>query len=144
MQWEVAQEIDLEGYEIQFSINGIDFEVLGFVSAQALHRYQFISPALNLSQKYYRLKMLDLDGSFTFSPIRSLAATENQFRLASTLIVDVLEFTEPLVYPSRIANQHGHIIRLLGLNTMAQDVQDLASGIYFLQSKYQTLKFVKL
>jgi hypothetical protein len=77
IQWQVATEINTEGYAIERSTDGGQtFERIGFVKARGTTNkqtnYSFIDPNPVIGSNYYRLKMLDRDGKTDFSPIRSI------------------------------------------------------------------------
>jgi hypothetical protein len=72
--WEIV-EYDNSHYIIQKSTDAINFTDYGFEPAVGLYGsqliYNFVVPNPNVGTTYYyRLKMLDPNGSFTYSPIR--------------------------------------------------------------------------
>jgi hypothetical protein len=72
LNWTVSQEITVSAYEIQKSADGIHFTVLGTTAAvgnsTTVLRYHFTDRQF-VSRSFYRLKMIDVDGRYTFSPI---------------------------------------------------------------------------
>ncbi|MCR9252321.1 MAG: T9SS type A sorting domain-containing protein [bacterium] len=72
LQWITASEIDNDGFEIQKSSNGTDFEVIGFVNGAGnsteITSYKFIDTNF-INEAFYRLKQIDFDGDWEFSPI---------------------------------------------------------------------------
>jgi hypothetical protein len=89
LKWATASELRNDHFEVESSVDGVSFRPLGRVagagtSSQA-HSYQFVDP--NLARYaaplvYYRLRQVDLDGTSTFSPVRTVAVP-----LASGLLV---------------------------------------------------------
>lgn len=78
LQWTSAHEVDFEGYEVQRSLDGKVFEKIGWVAAQGIsgattleYTFKDKAPLFN-KPVYYRLRMLDLDGTAAFSPLRSI------------------------------------------------------------------------
>jgi len=77
LTWKTASEHQTSHFELQRSENGFDFEVLATVGAagnstQLLNYEQFdTDPFREIT--YYRLKMVDMDGSFYYSTVLSLA-----------------------------------------------------------------------
>ena len=75
LDWQTAAEKELERYEIERSISQADhFETLSKLPAKndpngAAYDYVDQNPPVN-TDLYYRLKMIDTDGSFKYSPIR--------------------------------------------------------------------------
>ena len=84
LQWITADEKDFARFDIQRSEDAKNFETIGNVSGQdlaaetgtsqseqALHAYTFTDNHPGVSN-YYRLKMIDLDGTFKYSRIISI------------------------------------------------------------------------
>ena len=76
LTWNVATQINTEGYQIERSTDGGQtFERIGFVKVKIASgkttAYAFTDDKPIVGTNYYRLKMLDTDGKFDFSPIRS-------------------------------------------------------------------------
>ena len=85
LKWLVASQENVNYYEIQRSLNGVDFSIRGKENASlnAIENYSFIDTVLisNVHAIYYRLRMVDMDGTFSFSPVRSINYSENQNNL---------------------------------------------------------------
>lgn len=69
VQWDVADEIDVRGYEVQRSTNGMRFETIGFVPAHGKPVYSFTDAQPAGGAVYYRVKNVDIDGKYEFSSI---------------------------------------------------------------------------
>ncbi|MFN8268168.1 MAG: M14 family zinc carboxypeptidase [Chitinophagales bacterium] len=71
LKWATASERNTSHFEIQRTANGIDFETIGTVAAagnsNALKNYSFTDKKPFFGDNIYRLKMIDIDGSFTYS-----------------------------------------------------------------------------
>ncbi|MBK7338346.1 MAG: T9SS type A sorting domain-containing protein [Saprospirales bacterium] len=77
--WSTASEANNEGFDVERSANGRDWEPIAFVpgagSTSEIQTYQYTDPAYAIASAgaaliYYRLKQIDFDGSFDYSPIR--------------------------------------------------------------------------
>ncbi|MGB3077484.1 MAG: T9SS type A sorting domain-containing protein [Saprospiraceae bacterium] len=83
LDWTTTDEFNNRGFEIQRSIDGKDFEKIGWVDAISLqtsvNAYQFIDLFTKKGTNYYRLKQMDWDGHFDFSPIRSVIINDSNF-----------------------------------------------------------------
>jgi len=72
--WQTTQEEDVSHFEVEYSINGFDWELAGKVDAKygydLINEYRF-SFVPKLSSKYYflRIKQLDYSGGFDYSDI---------------------------------------------------------------------------
>lgn len=72
--WSTAQEINVSHFEIEKSGDGIHFSVIGEVDATGNNStnqqyYQFIDNNPQSGISYYRLKMVDKDGKYTYSKV---------------------------------------------------------------------------
>lgn len=118
--WETIDEVNTSHFEIERSVDARTWATIGEEPAAGFSnsslKYRFVdrysdsSPALNGSL-YYRLKMVDQDGTFEYSPIRSAALTD---RGAGAFKV----FPNPttgrihLVNDSHFADAKEHLIQL--------------------------------
>lgn len=79
LAWHTASEKNSARFEIERSTDGKRFAHLGNVAAQGsaskLTAYAYRDDALpaGISQLYYRLRQVDLDGSAAYSPVRTVA-----------------------------------------------------------------------
>ena len=71
LHWEVASAYDFSHYVLERSADGREFEVVTIVQGTFHHtpKTYTYSEALPQSTTYYRLKMVDVDGSFSYSEI---------------------------------------------------------------------------
>ncbi len=78
VNWETAAEFNTSHFVIQRSDDGRSFEDVGRVNAQGFgaDRYSFIASMKN-DLHYFRLKMVDIDGSFTYSEVRKVSVKES-------------------------------------------------------------------
>ena len=81
LQWQTSQEEDNKGFFVERSTDGRSFTELGFVPAVAfsgaINHYSFIDDQLSAhtAQWYYRLRQEDIDGTISYSPLRSVERT---------------------------------------------------------------------
>ncbi len=70
LQWSTAQEINVRKFEIERAVDAVNFKVIGNVSANnaSQNKYSFTDKE-PLPVGFYRLKMIDIDGSFTYSNV---------------------------------------------------------------------------
>ncbi len=93
VNWKTENEIDFNKFELERSIDSKKFEKIGEVKGkgnnQEVSNYSFDDFNPKIGINYYRLKMIDLDGSFDYSKIVStnyedidnqLVILENPFR----------------------------------------------------------------
>lgn len=81
LRWATASEKNSQAFEVERSLNGEVFDPIGKVAAagnsSASHHYALLDATLpgSAAMLYYRLKQLDLDGTFSYSPVRTVALT---------------------------------------------------------------------
>lgn len=166
LNWETASEQNSDKFIVERSLDGKTWEFVVEVSASGfsnqIKNYQGVDPSPYSGYSYYRLKQLDLDGSFSYS------ATEQVF------IKDAVVYTT-VVYPNPATNQinvqfsdarvksrvlivydvqgklliHRDVLSATANNIVPIDVSRLAQGSYLIQvitdqNSSETYKFVKL
>lgn len=71
LYWSTSSEVNSKTFEIQRSINGTDFEIIGQVQAsgdsKVERKYTFTDETPSKGSNFYRLKMIDRDGSSAYS-----------------------------------------------------------------------------
>ncbi len=74
VKWTTTNEINNKHFEVQRSADGINFITLGTIAArgngatiQTVYDFTDASPITGIN--YYRLKQVDVDGRFTYSPV---------------------------------------------------------------------------
>lgn len=75
VKWKSAAERDFSHYVIEKSVNGSEFMPIGHSKA-GLENYTFLDPNPGSGKLLYRLKMVDLDQSFSYSKAVSLSKDE--------------------------------------------------------------------
>jgi hypothetical protein len=76
LTWETAIEEAMDGYGIERSTNARNFESIGFIkSSNVIQRkyWSYVDKNVEIPQSYYyRLKMINLDGTFAYSTMRAV------------------------------------------------------------------------
>ena len=76
LSWSTAQEQNSDFYEIEHSTDNRTFRSIGSVESQKnstqVSKYTYTHAQLTAGKNYYRLKMVDQDGSFTYSSLIDL------------------------------------------------------------------------
>jgi hypothetical protein len=139
LQWETAMEQNTRDFTVEKSTDGKTFTSIGVVGA-AGNSAKTIDYSFNDLQpvdgnNYYRLKQSDLDGNFTYSPVRTV-----NFVPAGKLIwyptskqsaeVDLLQGNNELYILSDLS---GRTLRRGQLSSGKTQLSYLPSGIYIVQ-----------
>jgi chitinase len=152
LAWQTASETNVLNFDIERSYDGILFEKIGTTKANNTPSVYTHSDAVFNQNKskiiYYRLKTNDLDGRSSLSKIISIT-TDYTERSKINL------FPNPTTGVLFIDNAEGktvEIINILGqtvkafspINSRAElAINDLQTGIYFVRSDGEMVRFVK-
>lgn len=71
LQWKTTEEVNSDRFEIMHSMDAKSWVTIGQVKTGAFN-YQFIDAEPSNGINYYRLKMIDRNGSYAYSNIRNL------------------------------------------------------------------------
>lgn len=150
LNWETYSETNSSHFVIERSNDALDFQDIGSVDAAGqsttLKTYEFIDksiPQLRTAQiLYYRLRMVDLDGSYEFSDIRGVNFGKNwtdKVRIypnptSEILNVDLSELDFDKSHPFiSLLNAEGKTLmskEVLGNGIETIDMTKYAAGIY--------------
>jgi len=79
LSWTTASELNNREFVVERSFNGKTFNAIGSVAgngtATRANTYTFSDKQALAGVSYYRLKQIDLDGKFEYSPVRAVAAS---------------------------------------------------------------------
>lgn len=160
LNWETADEENNDYFQVQRSETGLDeWEPLGFVTGNGnsdeIIRYSFIDDKVSKDEGflYYRLKQVDFNGAFEYSPVIAVAIDSELFEVEKSWKV----FPNPsygynlqmvLVDPRfgsgdnfhfRLLNLKGQVLHdanqtaAMGANEVIEKLAFSSSGIYILE-----------
>ncbi|MDR6808940.1 hypothetical protein J2Y45_006154 [Dyadobacter sp. BE34] len=146
LRWETTFESNSDFFEIQHSVTGKDWRVVGTVkshgTSEVLRKYDFLHQEVSDGTNYYRLRMVDFDGSFAFSKILALEfKTEMKISVYPNPVSDRLHIAvdrPEAISRIRIYTSAGQLVKELTLlPEKGIDVASLANGIYILKAHYE-------
>lgn len=144
LSWQTASEKNNEGFEVQKSTNGKDFEIIDFVAGKGTtletQNYSFIDTELENGLTYYRLKQLDSDGAFEYSDIKSINVNLPGQITFGNIVTNKIQFQETVVN-AQVFNTNGQLMRTQTGTEI--NVQDLPAGVYFVRVNEQTFRVLK-
>lgn len=85
--WQTSSEINTKSFELQQSSDAVNFNTI-YTSPAAGHSssvksYVFTDLNIAAGPNYYRLKMIDNDGSTTYSKVEKVVSTGNRFMITN-------------------------------------------------------------
>lgn len=134
LYWNVLEETNVKAYEIQSSANGILFTAAGSIEATGKKGYEFIAA----KNTFYRLRIIDEDGRFSFSHIISLRIKADTLKIMynGPANIRIQHPPSPAQSMLRIMNAAGKLIeeRSIPPNTSITILNTgrFSSGIYYL------------
>ena len=160
LQWQTASETNTKHFEVQWRTDTKPFSAIGNVQAAGNSttdkNYNFLHHNPEAGNNYYRLKMMDTDGRFTYSSIVKTVLTLKNNKLSvhpnpvsSALnVMATIEKEEMVNF--RIVSTDGKTVATKNLmlqkgnTTFRWDISKLATGHYFLVSTSNALQPVHI
>ena len=160
LQWQTAQEINTKYFETEWSTDGQHYSKIHTTAAagnstQTLY-YSYTHSNALAGINYYRLKMIDKDNQYRYSPV--VTVTINNYRSAVSVfpnpVADVLQIkiaadkNEKLTL--QLINAEGKAVAskifmlVKGDNRLSWKLPGLATGNYFISSPNKEFKTIKL
>lgn len=150
LNWETATETNNSGFEVQRSANNSVWQSIGFVegngSSTEINTYSFTDTEPMNGKNFYRLKQIDLSGTFNYSSVLEINTDTpqeyklqqnypNPFNPGTTISFIIPEESDVTV---KIYDATGELVRLLVSAHLSQGQHqyyfasdNLASGTYF-------------
>jgi hypothetical protein len=141
LKWNVGSEDNVNGYEVESSMDGDKFSKIGFVGATGSSSYSFVDnkPAVI---NYYRIKSVDFDGKYGYSTVVMVKGG------SSTILLKA--FPSPFI--NKLSVQHGtasanslitinsedgrvvkSVIPVIGTQQTEIDLSTAKSGLYLVR-----------
>lgn len=162
INWSAESEINFSHYDLEKSTDGQRFNKLSTIAASngyASKEYQYTDQNI-LPKNYYRLKQVDLDGSFEYSSIRFVAGEDctnqdqamqvfpNPVPTNSEVAIRFEAIEGPIQF--KVYSAMGQLVKVIdhiafnGTNKISFSVQKFPKGIYHLvnSTNGQTSLFV--
>ena len=154
LAWSTTSEVNSEKFDIQRSTDGKNWQMIGSVAAEnsgtALQSYRFVDDLPLVGHNLYRLKMIDLDGSFAYSRIQNVVFAELSVMMAypnpSSGLTTVQLGKNNIGRQASLINASGRILRKINIDdeSVSVDLGNLAAGVYLFKAPDgKTVKVVK-
>jgi len=148
LEWSTDMEINSRIFEVQKSLDGIQFDNIGQIDAAGMTKngksYRFLDAGVGETKVFYRLKQIDMDGMTDLSQTVIVNKTiQNQFMVVamSSTTFDknfqlTVEIIEDITIEYDIYTLEGELIRQnkeelsYGLNDIYISLEDEKEGFY--------------
>ena len=156
LNWKTSQEINSAYFDVERSMDAVVFKKIGKVLAAGNSStekvYSFIDNNPEPGINYYRLKQVDVDGKFIYTPARQLifdkteAGTVKYYPNPTNglLTIELPNINNQEMKLVNISNSAGLVVNQLRIssnsgNKIQFDFSKYAKGIYFIQIKTNSL-----
>lgn len=152
LKWTTAREVQNEGFYIERSSGDINWSDIGFMASQGTsteeEAYQFEDEGIAPGLYYYRLRQVDLDGGYAYSPVRSITISSEANPFGISVFpnpVDGGNLTVTISDPeeregeAQVIDMLGRVMRQQSFNgsNFMISTDDLASGTYLLMIRME-------
>lgn len=150
LDWTTAYEENVDGFIIERGKTANEFEQISTLKAMGAGGYSYTDDAPS-GVSYYRIKTMDKDGSFNYSPIQSAVNNNTKWRIYPTVAesyitlekevstddisIDIFDITGRLILSQTVKAEESNF---------KIDVSNLSKGLYFIKIANHTEKFMKL
>lgn len=146
LNWKTQNEMNAERFEVQRSNTGADFMAIGSVKAKGNTAvetsYQFIDAAVQMGTNYYRLKMIDTDGSYEYSPVVTVKVDQpvRPLTVFPNPVRNELFITSAAKATIHMIDAGGKLVKRVQLEagTNHINVSDLSDGLYYVYDQRST------
>ncbi|HEX7903962.1 MAG TPA: T9SS type A sorting domain-containing protein [Chitinophagaceae bacterium] len=154
ISWSTATEMNSSHFEIQKNANGtwatID-KVAASGNSNEIRKYQYLDLEAGVAQ--YRIKQVDLDGHFVYSPVRYTSCESRKniniviFPIPVSDVLNVAIRTDKAIRTElQLLDMSGRIVKRQaavlnsGNSNLSINVSNLSTGEYIIRSSDETLK----
>ncbi len=144
LHWQTVAEQNIRAYEVEYSLNGSAFSYAGTVQPllnSTANNYHYLHNFRFSGNVFYRLKIVDTDGSYTYSnTIQLQINTTGSSLIAPTVITNgsIQIYLENAVYRAiEVVSTNGSLVVKQNISgqsgSMKIPVNGLAAGIYLVK-----------
>ncbi len=156
--WNVSEEVNVEGYVVESSTNGVSFKHAGYVTATGKNIYSLELPDKQLQTMYYRVRNVDFDGKSKYTTIIRVYTKEQTglqiqlYPMPAKEIVTVQHNRSSQNAIITIFSQDGKLMQQVrpSINSLQTqlNIHALSNGLYFVryddgQGNIQSIKMLK-
>ena len=154
LNWSTATELNASNFVVQRSTDGTNYEDVALVFTQegnsnSIRQYSYADniSTVNNNIVYYRLKLVDLDGNFSYSPVDLIRLTnetkQTEIVTFPNPAVNQLHITIPNSWQGKLVsytiyNVSGSPIKQIANSNAGQtetvDISALPMGVYFVKA----------
>ncbi len=160
LNWKTSQEINSAHFEVERSVDAVNFSYIGRVNASGNSQvpldYYFTDNNPVSGLNYYRLKQVDLDGRFIYTPARVVRFDQTTQNLVKyypnptngLLNIELIQSMQAEPKVVNISNTAGVVLEQLKLSANSNSILQInlsnyPRGVYFVQVKTANINSVQ-
>ena len=154
LNFTTTNELNVTSFEVERSADGSSFTTIGTVTGEGANgKYAFIDAQPLPAANYYRLKLIDQNGSYSYSKIVTIRYDKNaSVTIFPNPVKDVLNVQLHLpagAISLQIIDGMGRMVKTVSLQSSgstlstAIDLSGLAAGQYYLHAGSESISFIK-
>lgn len=137
LEWQTAFEINNDYFEVERSSDGLMFTALGQImgagNSNSTQHYSFLDHEQSLQNQslFYRIKQVDVNGSFSYSPIKQIQVSGSHPRIDLSLYPNPVNRAQLLTIDLNHAFSTAptlNIVNLQGQNMYSDKLEERFSG----------------
>ncbi|WP_126970693.1 T9SS type A sorting domain-containing protein [Gynurincola endophyticus] len=149
VEWEITTESTPVSFVVERSLNGVQFTAIATVNVTSATQYQYIDTELPSGRVYYRLRMIDQDGSATYSDIQSVQISNSGDKvqlyptISNTQTQIKLNISRSAKITLVVSDNSGRIVQRnaysvnAGTQMIPLNVSTWANGVYYVVVLYE-------
>lgn len=141
LHWQTKGELNSKGFEVQKSKDGVSFETISFVNSTSINgaeaSYHYADNAPYNGKNYYRLKQVDQDQNYKFSPVRFIDfSTAGYVKVFPNPVEEILNINTNINFERatlNITDMKGQVIlktNISGSGTITVPLNKFVPGMY--------------
>jgi hypothetical protein len=140
--WKTAMELNSEGFSVEYSIDGYSFNRVKFLQSKHNTSIAQYYEYAHTKTGYYRLRQIDLDGSYEFSKVIYARASEQakSVNTGSNVVSDylIIHNQSELKYDISLYDTNGYKIYWVSTSATQLNIptNTLSNGMYILVLAY--------
>lgn len=148
IEWKTSGETNNRGFIIEYSKDGMNWVGIGFEASKGMDgntstqsSYNFLHSSIQ-HINYYRLKQVDLDGTFEYSKVYSLKVDlhTNDFTVFPNPTTNVIYFRTAAaseIQYIKLTDISGRLVKKIEQKVTSINMADLPRGIYILNVMFK-------
>jgi hypothetical protein len=139
LQWQTVNEVNTKEFVVERSSDGRLFTPIGVVKTNnriETNNYSYSDNSFGNETCYYRLKMMDSDGSFEYSKIVAIKNTASRrLQILSNPVSSILTLNRLTIGSIELVDIHGKVLQKVQVKTatLNLNLSSYSGGVYFIR-----------